>query len=98
MAWSLGGTISLLTVAVHPCLPVRSVTAVGTPLELRAGAHFDTVKASHLGLIAGPEAVSGTWPRIDTFLKSSPVDSASAEDARPGRDDRAEVLDQEVSG
>lgn len=70
-------------------------------VELLAGSpevYFDTVETSHLGLIAGPDAVSGTWPRIDSFLESLPVDSAPAEAARPGRDDRAEVLDQEVSG
>jgi polyhydroxyalkanoate synthase len=32
--------------------------------------HFHTVEASHLGLIAGPEAVATTWPRIDAFLDS----------------------------
>jgi polyhydroxyalkanoate synthase len=60
--------------------------------------HFGAVEASHPGLIAGPEAVTGIWPRIDAFLDSLPVDSAPAEEARPSRDDRAEVLDQEVSG
>lgn len=33
IAWSLGGTVSLLTLAAHPELPVRSITAVGTPLN-----------------------------------------------------------------
>ena len=27
-----------------------------------------TVDASHLGLIAGSDAVAHTWPRIDEFL------------------------------
>jgi polyhydroxyalkanoate synthase len=40
--------------------------------------HFDTVEASHLGLIAGPEAVASTWPRIDAFLASLPVVSPEA--------------------
>lgn len=33
VGWSLGGTISLLTAAAHPDLPIRSVTAVGTPVD-----------------------------------------------------------------
>ncbi|PYE21035.1 polyhydroxyalkanoate synthase [Williamsia limnetica] len=33
IAWSLGGTVSLLSLAAHPELPVRSITAVGTPLN-----------------------------------------------------------------
>lgn len=35
VGWSLGGTISLLTAAAHPALPVRSLTAVGTPIDYR---------------------------------------------------------------
>lgn len=67
-------------------------------LEGSPQVHFDTVETSHLGLIAGPEAVSGTWPRIDAFLESLPVDSAPADDAKPHRDDQAESLEHEVSG
>lgn len=33
VAWSLGGTVAFLTVAADPTLPVRSITAVGTPLN-----------------------------------------------------------------
>ncbi|MEO9329424.1 alpha/beta hydrolase [Gordonia aurantiaca] len=33
ISWSLGGTIAFLTIAANPGLPVRSVTAVGTPLD-----------------------------------------------------------------
>ncbi|ETA08316.1 MULTISPECIES: alpha/beta hydrolase [Gordonia] len=33
LSWSLGGTISFLTAAADPGLPVRSITAVGTPLD-----------------------------------------------------------------
>ncbi|MFF0814946.1 alpha/beta fold hydrolase [Rhodococcus sp. NPDC003318] len=35
VGWSLGGTIALLTAAAHPDLPIRSVTAVGTPIDYR---------------------------------------------------------------
>lgn len=33
VGWSLGGTISLLTAASHPDLPVASITAFGTPID-----------------------------------------------------------------
>nr|WP_198428253.1 alpha/beta fold hydrolase [Nocardia bovistercoris] len=33
IGWSLGGTLALLTAAAHAHLPVRSVTAIGSPLD-----------------------------------------------------------------
>lgn len=33
VAWSIGGTMSMLTAAAHPHLPVRSLTAFGSPLD-----------------------------------------------------------------
>lgn len=33
VTWSLGGTLSLLAAAAHPFLPVRSIAAVGTPID-----------------------------------------------------------------
>ena len=33
VAWSLGGTVGLLTAAAHPELPIRSITAFGTPID-----------------------------------------------------------------
>lgn len=33
IAWSLGGTVSFLTAAAHPDLPIRTITALGTPLD-----------------------------------------------------------------
>ncbi|WP_237341135.1 alpha/beta hydrolase [Williamsia soli] len=39
--------------------------------------HFTTVETSHLGLIAGPDAVRDTWPRIDGFLDALPVAALS---------------------
>lgn len=35
VGWSLGGTISLLTAAAHPDLPISSLTAFGTPIDYR---------------------------------------------------------------
>ncbi|WP_338080076.1 alpha/beta hydrolase [Antrihabitans stalactiti] len=33
VGWSLGGTLSLLTVAAHPGLPVASIATIGTPID-----------------------------------------------------------------
>ncbi len=33
VAWSLGGTLSLLTAAAHARLPIASITAFGTPID-----------------------------------------------------------------
>ncbi|WP_433711314.1 alpha/beta fold hydrolase [Nocardia sp. CA-084685] len=33
VGWSIGGTLALLTAAAHPELPIRSITAVGSPLD-----------------------------------------------------------------
>ncbi|HJQ05884.1 MAG TPA: alpha/beta fold hydrolase [Nocardioides sp.] len=33
VGWSLGGTMSLLTAASHPDLPIASITAFGTPID-----------------------------------------------------------------
>ena len=33
VAWCLGGILSLLTVAAHPGLPVRSIAAIATPID-----------------------------------------------------------------
>lgn len=35
VAWSLGGTLALLTAAEHADLPIASVTAIGTPVDFR---------------------------------------------------------------
>lgn len=43
---------------------------------------FETVESSHLGLLAGPDAVGGTWPVIDAFLASVDTASGVAEPAR----------------
>jgi polyhydroxyalkanoate synthase len=38
VAWSLGGTVSLLTAAHDPSLPIASIAAVGTPIDYRLNA------------------------------------------------------------
>ncbi|MFW0794398.1 alpha/beta hydrolase [Gordonia sp. CPCC 205515] len=44
-AWSLGGTVAFLTVAAHPELPVRSITAIGTPLNYAVVQPYPLVRA-----------------------------------------------------
>lgn len=44
LAWSIGGTISLLTAAANPHLPLASVTAVGTPLDYAKVPPYPLVK------------------------------------------------------
>ncbi|MFE0750589.1 alpha/beta hydrolase [Gordonia sp. NPDC058843] len=45
LAWSIGGTISLLTAAADPELPLASVVAVGTPLDYAKVPPYPLVKA-----------------------------------------------------
>ncbi|MEV0947416.1 alpha/beta fold hydrolase [Rhodococcus sp. NPDC049939] len=45
IGWSLGGTISLLTVAARNDLPVGSVTALGTPIDYEAVSLFAPLRA-----------------------------------------------------
>lgn len=45
VAWSLGGTIGFLTLAAGPDLPVRSMTAVGTPLDYTHVGMYELGKA-----------------------------------------------------
>ncbi|WP_226435419.1 MULTISPECIES: alpha/beta hydrolase [Rhodococcus] len=35
VAWSIAGTMSMLTIAAHPDLPVRSLATFGTPIDYR---------------------------------------------------------------
>lgn len=44
IAWSLGGTIAFLTAAAHPDLPIRSITAIGTPLDYDQVTPYPLVK------------------------------------------------------
>ncbi|MEE4024892.1 alpha/beta fold hydrolase [Gordonia sp. PKS22-38] len=43
-AWSLGGTVAFLTAAAHPELPIRSITAIGTPLNYSLVQPYPLVK------------------------------------------------------
>jgi polyhydroxyalkanoate synthase len=66
VAWCLGGILSLLTVAAHPDLPVRSVAAIATPIDygrIPNLAPFQTV-ARYTGgrVISSLNRFMGGWP------------------------------------
>ena len=44
-AWSLGGTLAFLTAAAHADLPVRSVAALGTPIDYAKVAYLAPIRA-----------------------------------------------------
>lgn len=67
VGWSLGGTISLLTLAAHPDLPVHSLTAFGTPIDYhRIPAVRPLIAADRLlgsRAVTAPTAALGGVPR-----------------------------------
>ncbi len=80
VAWSLGGTCSLLTAAAHPTLPIASITAFGTPIDYRLipavqlVRYLDRVLGS--GFITVPTSLMGGVPRHLTramFRAMAPV-------------------------
>lgn len=67
VGWSLGGTISLLTAAAHPDLPISSLTAFGTPIDYsRVPAVRPLIAADRLlgsRAVTVPTAALGGVPR-----------------------------------
>lgn len=67
VGWSLGGTMSLLTAAAHPDLPIASLTAFGTPIDYtRIPAIQPLVVADRLlgtRAVTAPTAALGGVPR-----------------------------------
>ncbi|MCX6400101.1 MAG: alpha/beta hydrolase [Propionibacteriales bacterium] len=67
VGWSLGGTLSLLTAAAHPDLPIGSLTAFGTPIDYsRIPAVQPLIAADRLigsRAMVVPTAVLGGVPR-----------------------------------
>lgn len=53
VGWSLGGTMSLMTAAAHPDLPIASITAFGTPIDYSKNPAVQ-------GLVAA-DRLLGTW-------------------------------------
>lgn len=70
IGWSLGGTLSLLTAAAHADLPIRSVTAIGTPIDYTKQPMLRPVRA--LGKLTGGREVTlagriaGSFPGVVT--------------------------------
>ena len=58
VAWSLGGTVALLTLAADPGLPIRSITAIGTPLNYGLVPPYPLVR--QLTGKTGPRPVTAT--------------------------------------
>lgn len=56
IGWSFGGTMSLLTAAAHPDLPIASLTAVGTPFDQRRNGQISL--ARQLGRLTGGREVT----------------------------------------
>lgn len=67
VAWSLGGTISLLTAAAHRELPIGSITAIGTPMDYSKITSTEILRRldSAVGsrLVTAPTAAMGGVPR-----------------------------------
>ncbi len=67
VGWSLGGTISLLTAAAHPDLPISSLTAFGTPIDYSKVAAVQPLIAADRLLgsraVTAPTALLGGVPK-----------------------------------
>jgi polyhydroxyalkanoate synthase len=59
VTWSLGGTLTLLTAAAHDDLPLRSIAAVGTPIDYSKIAYLTPLRA--IGRITGGRLLSTTF-------------------------------------
>ncbi len=56
VTWSLGGTLTLLTAAAHDDLPLRSVAAIGTPIDYSKIPYLAPLRA--IGRITGGRVLS----------------------------------------
>lgn len=56
VTWSLGGTLSLLTSAAHTDLPIRSITAIGTPIDYAQLPMMRPLRA--VGKVTGGQVIS----------------------------------------
>lgn len=59
VSWSLGGTLTLLTAASHDDLPLRSIAAVGTPIDYSKISYLAPLRA--IGRITGGRVLSATF-------------------------------------
>lgn len=80
VAWSLGGTMSLLTAASHPSLPIGSLTAFGTPIDYRLIPAVQPIRVADrvlgTGVVTAGTALMGGVPRHlvrASFRATAPV-------------------------
>ncbi|GAB2469506.1 alpha/beta fold hydrolase [Jatrophihabitans fulvus] len=59
VTWSLGGTVTLLTAAANPDLPLRSIAAVGTPIDYAAVPYLAPLRA--VGTLTGGRVLDATF-------------------------------------
>lgn len=59
VTWSLGGTITFLTAASHPELPLRAIAAVGTPIDYSAVPYLAPLRT--LGRYTGGRVLRGAF-------------------------------------
>ena len=62
VTWSLGGTLTLLTAASHPDLPLRAIAAVGTPIDYSRIPYLAPLRA--LGRVTGGRVLSSTFRAV----------------------------------
>jgi polyhydroxyalkanoate synthase len=59
VTWSLGGTLTLLTAAAHEDLPLRSIAAIGTPIDYGKIPYLAPLRA--IGKVTGGRLLSTTF-------------------------------------
>jgi len=59
VTWSLGGTLTLLTAAAHDDLPLRSIAAVGTPIDYSKISYLTPIRT--IGRATGGRLLSTTF-------------------------------------
>jgi polyhydroxyalkanoate synthase subunit PhaC len=59
VTWSLGGTLTLLTAAAHDDLPLRSIAAVGTPIDYSRIPYLTPLRT--IGRLTGGRVLSTTF-------------------------------------
>jgi polyhydroxyalkanoate synthase len=57
VTWSLGGTLTFLTAAAHPDLPLRAIAAVGTPIDYSRVPHLVPIR--RVGRLTGGRLLHG---------------------------------------
>lgn len=59
VTWSLGGTLTLLTAAAHPTLPLRAIAAVATPIDYSRIPHLVPIRS--VGRLTGGRVLTSAF-------------------------------------